>query len=339
MNEIEQITTSLREIFPGNPNSKILTITKVCSLWAGFGTIYEVTCTTNEEPLIFKAIQLPNSCTSIGDLRKKQSYVCEANFYKNGIAQRLNQIGCVVPEPMYSTQESPILIAMTKLNGVSCGNLDFGHAVACMKWFANLHSEFWGKARADEAVRKYGIQQQGTYWYLDTRPDEFNSMPNTGWEGRLKKAATDIDSYLKTDDCFPTVVHGDAKSANMLFVRKEVMTEEGQKQQQKEQDIIVQMYDFQYCGKSSCCKDLAYFFTVASSRNENENALMEVYHNALKLHLKEKWNEQCPSIEQLNAVLDICIADLGRWMSGWGWWGHDIQSRIVKVLDERNFCM
>ena len=29
----------------------------------------------------------------------------------------------------------------------------------------------------------------------------------------------------------------------------------------------------------------------------------------------------------------LALADLGRWMSGWGWWGHDLSHRIKPLLD------
>ena len=103
-----------------------------------------------------------------------------------------------------------ITIAMTKLQGVT-GTSSFEFASAFMRWLANLHSEYWGSTRADAAVAQ-GIQEQGTYWYLDTRPDEFAAMPSDGWEGRLKRAAARLDAYLKREDCFQTIVHGDPKS-------------------------------------------------------------------------------------------------------------------------------
>ena len=33
-------------------------------------------------------------------------------------------------------------------------------------------------------------------------------------------------------------------------------------------------------------------------------------------------------------ALELAYADLGRWMSGWGWWGHAgmLRERIVKLL-------
>ena len=41
-------------------------------------------------------------------------------------------------------------------------------------------------------------------------------MPTRGWEGRLRLAAKGLDARLKAD-AMQTIVHGDAKDANMLF--------------------------------------------------------------------------------------------------------------------------
>ena len=99
----------------------------------------------------------------------------------------------------------------------------------------------------------------------------------------------------------------------------------------------MQMYDFQYCGKASFGKDLAYFFICALSDSNEEEALMQVYYEVLQEELQRKWNEKCPALKELQDIVDLCVCDLGRWMSGWGWWGHDVSERIMRVLDRHSF--
>ena len=41
-----------------------------------------------------------------------------------------------------------------------------------------------------------------------------------------------------------------------------------------------------------------------------------------------------PSREALQASLDLAYCDLGRFMSGWGWWGHDLSGKIQQVLQK-----
>ena len=40
-----------------------------------------------------------------------------------------------------------------------------------------------------------------------------------------------------------------------------------------------------------------------------------------------------PSLGALADSVAIATADLGRWMSGWGWWGHELRGRIEPVLE------
>ena len=60
------------------------------------------------------------------------------------------------------------------------------------------------------------MQSQGSYWYLDTRVEEFNNMKG----GRLKLAAKALDLRLKGDhksNRHMTIIHGDPKAANFNF--------------------------------------------------------------------------------------------------------------------------
>ena len=307
-------------------NHEIQSSKIICDLWAGCGHVWEIKI--NHKPdLIIKRISMPNNCTSIGDCRKKQSYICETKFYLH-FANHLISINCQVPKPLHihSANENGsniITIAMSKLHGTN-GTSSLEQSAAFMCWLANLHSEYWGSERANAAVA-LGLQEQGTYWYLETRPDELAAMPSKGWEGELKQVASRIDTYLKREDCFPTILHGDAKLANMLFTQDEEM------------NWIPLVYDFQYAGKGSCGKDLAKFLTCGTANIEDEELLLQIYHTHLIQHLKKKWNYNdvdLPSFDRLKVVVDVCIADLGRFMSGWGWWGHDRQAKIEeKVLN------
>lgn len=43
-------------------------------------------------------------------------------------------------------------------------------AKAAAEWLAGFHAHFWERPRAE------GVWEQGGYWYLDTRPDEFEAI-------------------------------------------------------------------------------------------------------------------------------------------------------------------
>jgi serine/threonine protein kinase len=184
---------------------------------------------------------------------------------------------------------------------------------AVLKWLATLHASYWGDERVDTIVEESGLQQQGSYWYLDTRPDEHGSMPNHGWEGRLKRAARAIDNRLKRDS-MQCLIHGDAKDANVM------VTDDG--------DVV--MCDFQYCGKGPPSKDLAYFF-CSSVNAKDEGAALQFYLDELTKRLPP--GAQAPTIAELIDSLELAYADFTRFMSGWGYWGGNMEGRVKRLLD------
>lgn len=289
--------------------------------------------------------ELTDDLTNIGDARKMQSYRAEAAFYQNGHVHVLLNNGCCVPRPLLVHAEHPNdffpVICMTRLTGSAASSMGRDQSHAALTWLARLHAIFWGKDRADDAV-KTGLQEQGGYWYLDTRQIELAAMPNDGWEGRLKMAARAIDWRLK-NDLMLTIVHGDAKSANMLFDTDGADCPR----------LVCQMMDFQYMGRASAAKDLAYALTCACDVPDEEQPLLLHYHSELCSALRAHGASKVPLFKDLQDSLALAYADLGRWMSGcnacpppatdspgfdaktgWGWWGNPLQQKIeLLVLD------
>mmetsp|Transcript_32405 Transcript_32405/g.65489 ORF Transcript_32405/g.65489 Transcript_32405/m.65489 type:complete len:385 (+) Transcript_32405:52-1206(+) len=291
----------------------------LAQLWGGMGGVYEIAV---ESPgscnfsFVAKRVCPPSRCDSVGQQRKRDSYACEAAFYLRGHAERLARAGCAVPFPLHvdGTREDGITICMTKLQGNSVG-LGEKEMRLVMSWLARLHAAYWGR-RADEAVAE-GLQPQGGYWYLDTRKKEHAKMPTTGWEGRLRLAARAFDDRLKMDT-MQTVCHGDAKAENIMIL-------------ERDDGMEVSFFDFQYCGKAPPSKDLAYVLTCASSVPQCAEALLEAYHSEL-CALLQKSGDPPPTMDALQASLALAYCDLGRWMSGWGWWGHPLDEKIEAVL-------
>lgn len=301
--------SSLRKIIPR----------PVAPLWGGMGGVYEISVELADSStfsFIAKRIKIPSRCDTVGQQRKKDSYACEVAFYSRGHAEHLLRAGCPVPFPLYvdEARQDGITICMTKLQGRTIA-LGADEMQSVMRWLARLHATFWG-TRADEAVAG-GLQGQGGYWYLDTRKKEHAKMPTTGWEGRLRLAARAIDVRLKAEP-MQTVCHGDAKAENIMFA------EFGN-------TVTASFCDFQYCGKAAPSKDLAYVLTCASALPERAEALVEAYHAELSV-LLEAQGDSPPTLDALQASLALAYCDLGRWMSGWGWWGHPLREKIEAVL-------
>lgn len=211
-------------------------IQSLCRLWAGMGFIYQVTVQLSSKrscPFIVKrVIPPPKQTRSLGDERKAASYLIEANFYRRVASSLIEEHGLAIPTPYHveCAENDQVTICMSKLNG-SPGYLEGDRVHSALDWLATLHAATWG-GKADGYVQQKSAQPIGSYWHLDTRPSEHDSMPRRGWEGRLKLAARAIDERLKRDE-MQCCIHGDAKDANMLFNKGRVC-----------------MYDFQYFGKA-----------------------------------------------------------------------------------------
>eukprot|EP00976_Prorocentrum_cordatum_P093283 1189304-Prorocentrum_minimum.AAC.1 len=82
---------------------------------------------------------------------------------------------------------------------------------------------------------------QGGYWYLDTRPEEFESI-GSEW-ARLKGAAAALDWRVKGGGSgrFRTLLHGDFKAANILH---------------STDSTRCAAYDFQYVGEGYGVRDV-----------------------------------------------------------------------------------
>jgi hypothetical protein len=104
----------------------------------------------------------------------------------------------------------------------------------------------------------------------------------------------------------------------------------------------VSLCDFQYCGKATPMKDLAYFLVATVSGRsvvELEGILLKVYRDELCHVLESAMGESAatavPSIECFSITLQLAYADLCRWMCGWGYWGavSFLQSKTVALLN------
>jgi Ecdysteroid kinase-like family len=311
------------ELEKGLHDASDLTVQTVCSLWGGMGHIYRVSLSTNK-PITFvvKHVAPPRS-QSLGDKRKEDSYQVEANFYDKlaPILIRDHDIGIPVPylvERDYGKQQNEVVIGMSYIEGTANGLSNNDSAMAVLKWLAAFHASYWGAEKVDEIIESVGLQPQGSYWYLDTRPDEHDAMPSKGWEGRLKRAARAIDARLKRDP-LQCLIHGDVKEANVLY------STNGNTGQ-----TTVTMCDFQYCGKGPPTKDLAYFL-CSSANLDNEHQAIVYYLNQLTQRLPN--GVIPPTLDQFMGSLELAYCDFYRFMSGWGFWGSGGEDRVRSVLD------
>jgi len=214
------------------------------SLWSGYGEIVRFGLVDSEmERVVVKHVKLPEGGnhprswnTDLSHQRKLKSYKVETEWYKNFSKTCNNE--CKIPRCYaIEKQGSEVLIVLEDLDESGYGrrcttSVSWNEIYACLKWLANFHATFLGQ-------KPEGLWQTGTYWHLETRPEELEALDDIP----LKSAASAIDKIL--NECtFNTLVHGDAKLANFCF------SENGKK---------VAAVDFQYVGGGCGMKDLAYF--------------------------------------------------------------------------------
>ncbi|MFK7755572.1 MAG: oxidoreductase family protein [Flavobacteriales bacterium] len=275
------------------------------SLWSGYGNIsrYGLVNGTHET-VVVKHIALGKTKvhprgwnSSNSHNRKVRSYEVETHWYEHW-NKRCNA-ACKTPKFLgsYSVENNRwiILEDLDKVFPLRKTQVTFSEVKNCLSWLAHFHAEFLDESPA-------GLWPVGTYWHLETRPDELERIEHE----ELKSKAHHLDMAL--NDCtYKTLVHGDAKLANFCF------SEDGRK---------VAAVDFQYVGGGCGIKDVAYFLGSCLSSSECElfeEELLKYYFSELRIAvelrtdgldisaLENEWRELYP----------VACTDFMRFMLGW----------------------
>lgn len=176
-----------------------------------------------------------------------------------------------------------------------------------------------------DAVGDGGVWAQGGYWYLDTRRDEFSDT--TGY-AYVCAFAEDVAARLKRRDVSGvTLVHGDCKSANVVFERA------GER---------CALYDFQYVGVGFGVQDVAYFVATSVqgrrlAEEGGEEALLRLYYGEVVAALARRGVVDAGyTWEVLVEQWEWALVDWMRFMAGWGCWGNAAWvERRVKAICKR----
>ena len=158
------------------------------SLWSGYGVIQradlygvERRSVGDSVPVVIKHIDISHAranprgwASDISHQRKVRSYQVEKTFYELFSEQCEQE--CQVPELIAADEiedEGGWVIVLTDLNFLGFdsrkNHVDQQDIHACLSWLANFHATFMGNA----ATRLWPV---GTYWHLETRPDELAAM-------------------------------------------------------------------------------------------------------------------------------------------------------------------
>lgn len=309
--------------------NELFEIEVIQNLWSGYGEIVRFGLTeTDRKSVVVKHVQLNQGKhprgwnTDLSHQRKLKSYQVETEWYKNW--SKLCNNSCRIPDCLaLESIEGEALMVLEDLDssgfeGRRSSSVNWDEVEACLKWLANFHATFMGE-------KPDGLWKTGTYWHLDTRPDELKVLEDKP----LKAAASAIDKKLSSST-FQTFVHGDAKLANFCF------SADGKK---------VAAVDFQYVGGGCGMKDVAYF--IGSCMHEEdcekyEDKILKFYFNELTNALKSKNNTIVTSALENNwrNLYPVAWADFHRFVKGWhpGHWKiNSYSERISKqVINQLN---
>lgn len=290
----------------------------VQSLWSGYGQILRLTSLDGTpQSTILKRIAPPKTqdhprgwATDRSHQRKLRSYEVESHWYTSW--STLVPKEALIPQCLGTrTLNNEHWMLLEDLDAAGyparAESLPEAGIAACLRWLAFFHGRFL-HSKPD------GLWTVGSYWHLDTRPDELAAMN----EEALRSAAPIIDHRL-SNARFKTLVHGDAKVANFCF---------------SEDLSHAAAVDFQYVGGGCGMKDVAYF--LGSCLDENACEQGETHY--LKLYfsyLKEAVEQHHPDIDfqaletEWRELFPVAWTDFHRFLLGWmpGHWKVNTYSR------------
>ncbi len=291
------------------------------SLWSGYGKIARYNC--DDQKVVIKHVKLPNNNnhprgwnTDRSHNRKVKSYEVEVAWYKHW-ASFCDHTSPIPQCLALESADDEVLMVLEDLDAIGYPNrvssVSLTEMTTCLTWLANFHATFLGE-------KPTHLWEVGTYWHLDTRPDELQVLEDIP----LKKAATALDRRLNTSP-YQTFVHGDAKLANFCF------SPDGKK---------VAAVDFQYVGGGCGMKDVAYF--IGSCLYEEdcerfEKQLLGIYFEALTKALVEKRKEVDPQAveKEWRELYPVAWTDFHRFVKGWSpshWKIHGYSERIAREV-------
>ena len=294
------------------------------NLWSGYGSILRVRlkdCASST--VVVKHVRLPNGGehprgwnSNLSHERKVKSYKVETAWYRDW-SNRCDK-SCRIPKLVASDQDGDeVLLVLEDLDGAGypkrMDSVGPDQIEICLRWLAHFHATFMGETPS-------GLWKVGTYWHLETRPDEWETLEDLA----LKNAAASVDRRLNEAQ-YQTLVHGDAKLANFCF--------------SKEGDQVAAV-DFQYVGGGCGMKDVAYFIGSCldeRSCEEQESALLDCYFSALReaLASKQPKIDAEALVSEWHDLYPLAWTDFHRFIKGWSpghWKINSYSERLAREV-------
>ncbi len=307
--------------------SDIQLIEVIQELWSGYGAILRYALTGSERSrVVVKHVRFPDRVrhprgwnTDRSHRRKLRSYEVEMAWYARWSARC--DAACRIPHCLaLETRGDETLMVLEDLDEAGFPQrrerVSKTELSACLRWLATFHATFLGCAPE-------GLWPQGTYWHLETRPDELEALSDLP----LKGAASTIDRLLR-ESPYQSLVHGDAKLENFCF------SADGRQ---------VAAVDFQYVGGGCGMKDVAYFIGSCLAEEDCERLepwLLDTYFTAIRQAL----GRLQPSVDAAaleadwRALFPLAWTDFHRFLKGWspGHWKLNAYSeRMARAVVRR----
>ncbi|MEM9520976.1 MAG: phosphotransferase [Actinomycetota bacterium] len=321
-----RLTPDVDALVRASTGADVIADTEVVQrLWSGYGEI--VRCDlrgATVSTVIVKHVRWPDDpqhprgwSTDRSHQRKVQSYRVETAWYEHG-AERCGEHSRVPAHIASASYPNGVAIVLEDLDAAGFAGrrqrVCESELDACIQWLAVFHATHLG-------VAPEGLWPTGTYWHLDTRPDEFAAMH----DGPLKRKAGRLDQQLRASR-FQTVVHGDAKLANFCF------SADGAR---------VAAVDFQYVGGGCGMRDVAYFIGSCLDAEQCEQqapGLLDRYFERLRAEIATTGRDVgSDALEaEWRDLYSVAWADFARFLEGWspGHWklhGYSDQ-RVAEAL-------
>lgn len=333
--------------------SRFEEIEVIQSLWSGYGKIVRLRLfDAAVDTVVVKYVSLPDSTehprgwnTDLSHQRKIRSYQVESQWYTR--YGELCDAGCRVAGCLGALEDGDqFIMVLEDLDAAGfAGRLDYSANISeqamlrymrsCITWLANFHARFLQKELStvkNDGLWGKGLWNEGSYWHLATRPDEFAALP----KGRLKRYAAAIDAQLSMCP-WQTLIHGDAKLANFCFAENIDDVADGAQ---------VAAVDFQYVGAGCGMKDVAYFIGSCLEEADCERlapALLDDYFLALRQALANYQKDlSAADVDQLEQswrdLYPFAWADFYRFLQGWSpshWKMHSYSEKLTQSALDR----
>lgn len=266
-------------------------VERVQSLWGGYGELLRVHL-HEAGSVIFKRVVPPADESSVSDRRKRRSYQVELAWYQVG-APLCDSHSRVAKLLAWRVEGEETMLLLEDL-----GALGFAPArpplpeqrEAGIRWLAHFHAKFLHQKPSE-------LWEQGSYWHLKTRLEEWRRMPPGPW----KDNAAAFDQALRNAR-FQTLLHGDSKPANFLW--------------NSNQEAAA--VDFQYVGSGCGIRDVAYFLDCCFGESLTEKSLkgwLDLYFQTLKSATE---SDTDALEEEWRALFPVAWSDYQRFYLGWG---------------------